>query len=145
MKNDTVQGRHVMRCAAFILLVGVAGAFGFAAAAAQVELPAGAAPAGVTPPAAVRGAAGEQRSAAPAGGAAQRNPTVSPAVPAEASPNGPPKTYDPSRNCVDLTDANVELRSGRRPVGGPIIYDHLFLPTVPGKRIALWTRRDLVQ
>jgi two-component sensor histidine kinase len=94
-----------MRSAAFVLLIGVAVAFGLAAASAQAELPAGAAPAGVP-------------QSAPS--AVQRSPTASPAVPAEASPSGPPKTYDPSRNCVDLTDANVELRSGRRPVGGPM-------------------------
>jgi hypothetical protein len=114
MKNATVRGRHAMRCAAFVLIVGAAGAFALAAAAAQAGLPAGSAPASVPQP---------------APSVVQRNPIASPTVPTEATPDGPPKTYDPSRNCVDLTDANVELRSGRRPVGGPIIYDHLFLPT----------------
>jgi hypothetical protein len=65
--------------------------------------------------------------AAPGAQKPQPASTSSPAA-VVAAPAPAPKVYDPAQNCSDLGDAAVELESGRRPVGPPIIYDSFFLP-----------------
>lgn len=44
--------------------------------------------------------------------------------------NPPPsKVYDPQKQCVDASEFNTELKSGRNPVGDTIVIDANFLPT----------------
>src|SRR6267378_5412330 len=57
----------------------------------------------------------------------QHQTAPSPAVATETPPTAAPS--DPQKQCVKPGEFAVELRSGRNPVGGPIVLATNFLPT----------------